>query len=460
MLCCLIMAGGKGERFWPASTEEKPKQFLNILGNKTMLQDTVKRMEKLVPIENIFVCISEKHLKLLKEQLPKLPERNIIKEPMSRNTAPCIVLTSLIAEQYYGNVTLIVVPADHKIDEEENYIKDITAASSFISEKQDSICLLGITPDRPETGYGYIKADKLEKEIHNTKIFKVDKFVEKPDRKTAETYINEGNYLWNCGMFIWSTNTIKMLARELIPDIYYKLYSAMKNFNNNNFEKSLYAAYESIKGVAIDVGIMEKAQDIFIIPGSFKWDDVGTWLSVERNGAKDNKGNTLIGNTHAIEGKNNFIMAGNKKIILMNVEDLFVIDSDKYIIIGKKEEINNVPALKKEFENSDMANSSKIINHLSIDRKVNNIAGSRIFEMDECVDNCRIEKVWNKKTEKKYKIAEVQLVFENDKNYLVGKSVYGTWFGVEVKSTMVQALKEMEDDKVFKFLYSKLSEQY
>jgi mannose-1-phosphate guanylyltransferase len=451
------MAGGKGERFWPASTEEKPKQFLNILGNETMLQNTVNRMKKIVPIENIFVCISNKHVKLVKEQLPNLPERNIIKEPVSRNTSPCIVLTCLIAERYYGNVTLIVVPADHKIDEEENYIKDITAAASFVSEKQDSICLLGITPDRPETGYGYIKVDKLEKETHNTKIFKVDKFVEKPDRKTAETYVNEGNYLWNCGMFIWTTNTIKTLAKELIPDIYYKLFNAMKNFNNNNFEKSLYAAYESIKGVAIDIGIMEKAKGIFIIPGSFKWDDVGTWLSVERNGAKDNKGNTLIGNIHAIEGKNNFIMAGNKKIILMDVEDMFVIDSDKYIIIGKKEQINSVAELKKEFESTDRA---QISNHVSIDSRVKNIAGSRIFEMDECVDNCRVEKVWNKETEKKYKIAEVQLVYENDKNYLVGKSVYGTWFGIEVKNTMVQAIKDMEHDKVIKFLYARISQQH
>lgn len=460
MLCCLIMAGGKGERFWPASTEEKPKQFLNILGNETMLQNTVNRMKNIVPIENIFVCINSKHLKLVKEQLPMLQERNIIKEPISRNTSACIVLSSLIIEKYYGSVTLIVVPADHKIDEEENYIQDIRDAVSFVEEKQQSICLLGITPDRPETGYGYIKVDKIEEHIGKSKIFKVERFVEKPDKKTAEEYVKEGKYLWNCGMFIWSTSTIKTLAQEFIPDIYYKLNNAVKNFNNNSFEKSLLDAYESIKGVAIDVGIMEKSKDIFIIPGSFKWDDVGTWLSIERNGAKDNKGNTLIGNIFDIEGKNNFIMAGNKKIILMNVEDIFVIDSDKYTIIGKKEQINSVASLKREFENSDTVNETKIKTHVSAYDKVKNLEGSGIFHLDECTDNCSIEKVWNRETEKKYNIAEAQLIYENDRNYLVGKSVYGTWFGVEVKNSIVPALKEMEDYKIFKYLDRKLSEIY
>jgi len=344
------MAGGKGERFWPASTEEKPKQFLNILGAETMLQSTVKRMEKLVAIENIFICTSTKHVELVKQQLPKLPIKNIIAEPIGRNTAPCIVLTSLIAEEYYGEVTLIVVPSDHKIDEEEKYIDDLRAGSCFVEEKPGSICILGITPDRPEAGYGYIKVDRLEQTVNEIDVFKIEKFVEKPDEKTAKEYVESGKFLWSCGMFIWKTSTIKALAKEFIPDIYTNLKSAMKDFNNNIFSESLLKAYESIKGISIDVGIMEKSEDIFIIPGSFKWDDVGTWMSVQRNANKDVSGNTFIGDIHAIEAKNNFIMAGDKKIILMDVEDLFVIDSENYIVIGKKKLINNVAALKNEFE--------------------------------------------------------------------------------------------------------------
>jgi mannose-1-phosphate guanylyltransferase len=457
MLCCLIMAGGMGERFWPASSEEKPKQFLNIFGTDTMLQSTVKRMEKLVSIENIFVCTSKKHVGIVSQQLPKLPKRNIIGEPMGRNTAPCIVLTALIAEEYYGNVTLIVVPSDHKIESEENYIRDLIAASSFIEEKEDSICLLGITPDRPETGYGYIKVDKLEKNINKIDIFKIDKFVEKPDKATAEEYLRAGNFLWSCGMFIWKTNTIKKLAKELIPDIYIKLDNAMVDFNKNNFEESLLAAYESIKGTSIDVSIMEKAKDIFIIPGGFKWDDVGTWLSVQRNGEKDSSGNTFIGDIHAIEAKNNFIMSGGKKIILMDIDDLFVIDSDKYIVIGKKELISNVAALKKQFENSGITNKSITKSHILLDNQKLKSTGSTMYTMDECLDNCAVEKGWNIKTHENYEIAEMQLVLEDNKNYIVGKGAEDNWFGVEVNPKTVETLKEMETDKVLKFFQKELS---
>ena len=457
MLCCLIMAGGKGERFWPASSEKKPKQFLNILGTETMLQSTVKRLENLVLIENIFICTSIKHVELVKEQLPKLPIRNIIQEPIGRNTAPCVVLTSLIAEKYYGNVTLIVVPSDHKIEDEDKYIKDLRVAASFVEEKQDSICILGITPDRPETGYGYIKVDSLEKNIDNIDIFKVEKFVEKPDKKTAEEYLDSKKFLWNCGMFIWQTNTIKKLAQEFIPDIYTKLTDVMENFEDNSFEQKLFEAYEGIEGVSIDVGIMEKAKDIYIIPGNFRWDDVGTWLSVERNGYKDSSGNTFIGDIHAIQANNNFIMAGNKKIILMDIDDLFVIDSEQYIVIGKKELINNVAALKKQFEGSGIDNKSKTKSHILLDQKKLKITGSNMYTMDECVDNCSVEKNWNIKGSKDKEIGEVQLVFENDKNYIVGKSNEDNWFGVEVNHKTVETLKEMEADKVFKFFNNELS---
>lgn len=457
MLCCLIMAGGKGERFWPASSEEKPKQFLNIFGTETMLQNTVKRMEKLVLIENIFVCTSKKHVSLVVEQLPNLPERNIIQEPIGRNTAPCIILTALIAEEYYGNVTLIVVPSDHKIEAEENYIQDLRAASSFVEEKQDSICLLGITPMRPETGYGYIKVDKLEKCINKIDIFKIDKFVEKPDLNTALEYVESGKYLWNCGMFIWKTNTINALAKELLPNVYATLNNAMKNFNKDSFETSLLNAYENIEGVSIDVSIMEKAENIFIIPGAFKWDDVGTWMSVQRNGYKDSSGNTFIGDIHAIEAKNNFIMSGTKKIILMDIDDLFVIDSDNYIVIGKKELINNVAALKKEFEGPGMNYKSKTKSHILIDKQKLKTTGSSIYTMDECVDNCSVEKGWNIKTHKNYEISEVQLVLEDHKNYIVGKNIKNNWFGVEINPKTVETLKEMEDDKVLKFFYNEVT---
>src|SRR3712207_4926705 len=211
MLCALIMAGGKGTRFWPLSTEKKPKQFLNLLGQDTMIQMAVKRLLPIIPMERIFVVTSKEYVPILKEQLPNINNENIIVEPIGRNTAPCIALSAFHINKRYKDATMIVVPSDHLIKKEDEFLEVIKEGEKFIEEHKDAIATIGIEPTRAETGYGYIKYDK---EL-NDKIVKVERFVEKPNLEKAEKYFNSGEYLWNSGMFMWKAeNILKLVNRS------------------------------------------------------------------------------------------------------------------------------------------------------------------------------------------------------------------------------------------------------
>ena len=229
MLCALIMAGGKGTRFWPLSTEEKPKQFLNLIGDRTMIQMTIDRIKTIIPFEQIFVCTGSRYVELVKEQLPDLPERNIIIEPEGRNTAPCIALSSFVINRYYKSANMIVLPSDHLINKKDEFRNIIKQASEFVDKNTSSIVTLGIKPSRAETGYGYIKyVEKMDKEI-----LKVDEFVEKPTKEVAYEYLKSGRYLWNSGMFIWRIDSILNKIKEYLP----KTFRVLENINNVSKDK-------------------------------------------------------------------------------------------------------------------------------------------------------------------------------------------------------------------------------
>jgi len=346
MLCALIMAGGKGTRFWPISTEEKPKQFLNLIGEDTMLQMTYKRINKLIPEERIFICTGEKYIKLVKEQLPQIKERNIIREPEARNTAPCIALSSLVIKRYYKNASMVVLPADHLINSDDRFIEIVEAGNEFLKLSHNSIVTLGINPSRAECGYGYIKVcNKKAKEFNS--IRKVEAFVEKPNSENAKKYLEDGNYLWNAGMFLWNIDSILEKVKKYIPNTYEGLKGILE-CKENSIDRIIDENYKKTDEISIDYAILEKDDEIYVIPSDIGWDDIGTWQAVERYKIKDINKNISLGRTSYIDGANNMVISSGKQIIVDGLSDIYVIESDDKIIVGWKKNINTVKDLKKK----------------------------------------------------------------------------------------------------------------
>ncbi|WP_186431535.1 mannose-1-phosphate guanylyltransferase [Clostridium sp. BSD9I1] len=348
MLCALIMAGGKGTRFWPLSTEEKPKQFLKLLSEDTMIQMTVKRLEKLMPIERIFVVTAKQYVSLVKDQLPSLPKRNIIVEPVGKNTAPCIALSAFIIDKYYKDATIAVLPSDHLIPNEDKFRETLKSGYEFVKNQEDAIVTLGMKPDRPETGYGYIKCIDKVCDVSGFEIRSVEQFVEKPNLERAEHYLKQGNYLWNGGMFIWKTSTVLKLTNEYLNNTYNVL-SEIATTSEEEFDAVLEEKYPEVDSVSVDYGIMENAKNIYVIPSDFGWDDVGTWYALERYREKDENNNICVGDVKQIDSTNNIVVGNNKPIIITGMKDVFVVESDDVIFIGKKENIENIKEIRSKF---------------------------------------------------------------------------------------------------------------
>lgn len=345
MLTALIMAGGKGTRFWPLSTEEKPKQFLNLIGEETMIQMTVNRIKPIIPIERIFVCTGEMYVDLVKEQLPELPKRNIIVEPEGRNTAPCIALSAMVIDRYYKNSNMVVLPSDHLINDEEEFRNTLLAADSFIEEKDEAIVTLGMNPSRPEVGYGYIKYSDEVLKSNDFRVIKVDSFIEKPNLDTAKKYLREGNYLWNGGMFIWSINNVINQIKMYLPNTYNALINVME-VSEDKLQETINNNYEGTEATSIDYAVLEKSKDVYVIPSNFGWDDVGSWESLDRYREKDELGNVLVGQSKAVKANNNLVISSNNSVVVEGLSDIYIIENDGKVLVGHKSNVANVKKLK------------------------------------------------------------------------------------------------------------------
>ena len=345
MLTALIMAGGKGTRFWPLSTEEKPKQFLNLIGEETMIQMTINRIKPIIPIERIFVCTGEMYVDLVKEQLPELPDRNIIVEPEGRNTAPCIALSAMVIDRYYKNSNMVVLPSDHLINDEEEFRNTLLAADSFIREKDEAIVTLGMNPTRPEVGYGYIKYSNEVLKSNDYRVIKVDAFVEKPNLDTAKKYLREGNYLWNGGMFIWSINNIINQIKMYSPNTYNSLINIME-VREDKLQETINSNYENTEATSIDYAVLEKSKDVYVIPSNFGWDDVGSWEALDRYREKDELGNVLVGESKVVKANNNLVISSSNKVVVEGLSDIYVIENDGKVLVGHKSNVANIKELK------------------------------------------------------------------------------------------------------------------
>jgi len=349
------MAGGIGSRFWPLSRTNKPKQFLDILGTgKTLIQETFHRFKKICPTENILIVTSEQHKELVHEQLPELPKENIIQEPFRRNTAPCIDYANFKIHAKNPNANVIVAPSDHLITMESEFVNTIEQALDF-SSKNDVLVTLGIKPNRPETGYGYIQVDKVEDKVKNR--FKVKTFTEKPDIELAKVFYESGEFFWNSGIFIWSLKSIMKAFTKHLPEVHSLFKSIEDNINTEKETESINSIYSECKGISIDYGVMEKAKNVYVIGADFGWSDLGTWGSLHEHSLKDNRNNSA--NTEDVlfyDTNDSIINVTNKKItIIQGLKDYIVVDTkDVLMICNKKEEqkikqiVNDVKIKQKE----------------------------------------------------------------------------------------------------------------
>lgn len=336
----VIMAGGVGSRFWPMSTEEKPKQFIDVLGTgRTLLQLTFDRFEGICDPENVWVVTNKKYAALVQEQLPEIPAGNIVQEPCRRNTAPCVAYISWRIKEKDPNANIVVSPSDHIVTNSNEFRRVIISALKFTGET-DSIVTLGMKPTRPETGYGYIQGDLRTPSVRNKEVYRVDQFHEKPDLETAKKYLSDKNFFWNAGIFIMSAATIVNAFRVYQPAIA-KIFESLRPIYGTPLEqKQIDLRYPECENISIDYAIMEKAEEIFVFPASFGWSDLGTWGSLLAQSRRDLYGNATIGkNIQMIESKNNIVHTLNeKKVVIQGLEGYIVAEEDGTLLICKMSE--------------------------------------------------------------------------------------------------------------------------
>lgn len=339
------MAGGVGSRLWPLSTPEHPKQFIDLLGTgKSLLQMTVERFLPLCDISRFWVVTSEKYADIVSEQLPELKKSHILQEPQARNTAPCIAYASWKIKEEDPNANIIVTPSDALVTEVEKFVEILQLALRF-TEKEDAIVTVGITPDRPETGYGYIKSDSDEPGV----ISKVSAFKEKPDIDTAKEYLSAGNYYWNAGIFVWRVQTIVSQIRRYAPGIAGIMDKISESFGTEHETAVLREYFPRCESISIDYAVMEKSEAIYVISGNVRWSDLGSWGAVHNQLPKDSEGNAVVGDAVVYGCKDCLVHVGNgkEKLLLNGLESCVVSICGSAIMVSSfKEEQKIKEAIK------------------------------------------------------------------------------------------------------------------
>jgi mannose-1-phosphate guanylyltransferase len=346
----VIMAGGVGSRFWPMSTAEKPKQFIDVLGcGKTLLQLTVERFGDLVAPDNIWVVTNERYANIVAEQLPDMPRQNILREPCRRNTAPCIAYVSWRIKSKDPKANIVVTPSDHIVINVQEFQRVIRQCMLFTADS-DAIVTLGMKPNRPETGYGYIQADLSSSSLRNKELFRVDSFREKPDLKTAQQYIQKSNYFWNAGIFIWNVSTIVNAFRVYQPKMAKIFESLMPIFGTENEQQIINEKFPQCENISVDYAIMEKADEIFVCPADFGWSDLGTWGSLQQQTPRDLYDNAVIGNNVSLFDTRGCIIhtTQEKKVVIQGLDGYIVAEQNDTLLICKLSEEQRIKQFSGE----------------------------------------------------------------------------------------------------------------
>ena len=339
----ILMAGGVGSRFWPVSTQNFPKQFHDMLGTgETLIQKTFNRLAKLIPEQNIFILTNERYNDLVFEQLPSVTKRQVVLEPAMRNTAPCILYASLKIQKENENAVMIVAPSDHWIENENAFSNNVKTAFDFCVSN-NAVKTLGITPTFPNTGYGYIEYDKAS----TNEIKSVDQFREKPDYETAKSFLQQGNFLWNGGIFMWSVSTVVDTFKVNQPELFSLFESGISVYNTEFEDDFIRENYGKAENISVDYAIMEKSEHVYVIPATFDWNDLGTWGSLYDKLDKDTNANAVVNSKVILdEASGNMIRSRKDKVVVIDgLHDYIIVDKDEVLLIfpmAKEQDIKKV----------------------------------------------------------------------------------------------------------------------
>lgn len=339
----ILMAGGVGSRFWPVSTTEFPKQFHDMLGSgETLIQKTFSRLARLIPIENILILTNEKYNHIVLEQLPMVSQEQVLLEPAMRNTAPCILYAALKIQKANPDAVMVVAPSDHWIEDEAAFEENLRQCFDFC-QSNDALLTLGIKPTFPNTGFGYIEYDKSD----GNPVKKVNQFREKPDYDTAKQFLEQGNFLWNGGIFIWSAKSITTAFSKFQPQMDALFRMGYDKYNTSLENKFIDENYASAENISIDYAVMEHANNVFVLPATFDWNDLGTWGSLHEKLDKDDNNNAVVNATVILENaSNNIIRTENTKLIIIDgLNDYIIVDKDDVLLIypkNKEQEIKKI----------------------------------------------------------------------------------------------------------------------
>lgn len=340
MLYAVIMAGGVGSRFWPYSRQAQPKQFLSVLSEESLIQATLGRLSGVIAPQNAYVLTHERYVTQTANQLPAVPQNQILAEPISKNTAPCIAYAAIELLKKDKDATMVVLPADHLISNVKQF-HEVLKVAEVEAQKPNTLVTIGIQPTHPETGYGYIQFEAGEGYVGEIKAYAVKNFAEKPDLETAKSFLASGDFLWNSGMFIWRADTILAEMQKYMPDLV-EAFAEIAATTDVRPEMTL-AAFQASPKESIDYGIMEKAETVKVVPGNFGWNDVGDWRAVqELSPEKDDAGNAVKGNVLIEDSKNSLVFTDEKLIALVGLEDVMVVNTPDAILVCHKDKAQKV----------------------------------------------------------------------------------------------------------------------